>query len=932
MITYFKFFFKAIAFGLFVILFPLKGRTAPLYAVDKYPLADTVKKASHSREASVSGRVTDSQSRKPVEGAAISIDELGLFTVTDESGRFSIKNIPYGSITISVQSINALPYSARVNAGMVKDTFLEIILMPNTLSLKEVRVVARESNAGKPTSSVISSTAIEHLQANSLSDVLQLLPGAITDNPDLSGVNKASIRQYSSNDVGALGTAIIINGSVLSSNANLQALNTSTAGNGASFATASGAGIDLRQITADNIESVEVVRGIPSVEYGDLSSGAIFVRTKAGESPLRITARVNPNITQFAAGKGIGSEDRAGSLYSSFDYTRTVDDQRSTYAGYDRMTASLQYSRNFRWIKPLYSNTYFSYTMGVDNNKLDPDNMRYQTSSRSRDNNFRLSTEGKWKLGYRLAQSLNYNFAINYGIQKSYQQELLSGYIYPMSTALNDTVVRGAFVPSEYISKVWVEGKPLNISARVNDNFYFRTGTGFHRLLVGAQYSSDENNGKGKSFDPLNPPRMLNGNSIRARAFSSIPALRQLSFYAEDQFSVQISGKELVVSGGIRYDNIQPSGFLKSNFGTAWSPRLNGSFEVVRNFRLRAGYGITAKAPTLLYVYPENAYFDLISFNYYSNKPDESLVLINTRVFDTRNSNLKITKNHKKEVGFDWNFGESRRLTVTAYHENTNDGYEFQDRISIVKVPVFEASSFPSGQPPVVDISSPSAYNSFVATMDVPSNGRKIINKGVEFDLDLGRFDALRTSFIINGAWLETRTTSQNIFYIKRSESGKDPSKVGIFGSGEGDADERLVTTMRVIHNIPELRFVVTLAAQKIWRDRSRKLIQATPIGYLETATGNTVWLTEAERAAITPNDLELYRTINPAEYITESWTPGWVFNLKLTRELGRSLQFSFYANNVLKNDPLEKSTRYLNNFERRNPSLFFGAEIGIRL
>ena len=32
-------------------------------------------------------------------------------------------------------------------------------------------------------------------------------------------------------------------------------------------------GVDMRSVSTDDIESVEVVRGIPSVEYGDLTSG-----------------------------------------------------------------------------------------------------------------------------------------------------------------------------------------------------------------------------------------------------------------------------------------------------------------------------------------------------------------------------------------------------------------------------------------------------------------------------------------------------------------------------------------------------------------------------------------------------------------------------------------------------------------------------------
>ena len=47
-------------------------------------------------------------------------------------------------------------------------------------------------------------------------------------------------------------------------------------------------GVDMRQISTDNIESVEVIRGIASAEYGDITSGAVLVNTKAGRAPLQV--------------------------------------------------------------------------------------------------------------------------------------------------------------------------------------------------------------------------------------------------------------------------------------------------------------------------------------------------------------------------------------------------------------------------------------------------------------------------------------------------------------------------------------------------------------------------------------------------------------------------------------------------------------------
>lgn len=57
------------------------------------------------------------------------------------------------------------------------------------------------------------------------------------------------------------------------------------------FSSTAFVGTDLRQISADDIESVEIIRGIPSAEYGDLTSGLVVVHSKSDKLPGRSRER-----------------------------------------------------------------------------------------------------------------------------------------------------------------------------------------------------------------------------------------------------------------------------------------------------------------------------------------------------------------------------------------------------------------------------------------------------------------------------------------------------------------------------------------------------------------------------------------------------------------------------------------------------------------
>ncbi len=881
----------------------------------------------------MSGIVTEKKSGKPLAQVTVSIKELGISAMSNGAGKYFFNNLITGRFTVRAQYLAMVAQEKEIDFVVGQKYTLNFELDENILDLKEVLVVAAEGKSGGATASIISQKAIEHLQATSLADVLQLLPGALASNPNFSNVNKTAIRQITADNMGSLGTAVLINGSPVSNNANLQVLNPASAGANASFSTSTGSGTDLRQISADNIESIEVIRGVPSVEYGDLTNGAILIKTKAGYTPFQIKARVNPTLNQVWLGKGFNLGKRAGNLNADLDYTKSYSDQRYAYDAYNRLTSSLLYSKTFFKDQVLFTSTGFSFAKNIDELKQDPDDAKTLTENSSQDNAFRFNTSGKWNLNYKFARVFNYNLSINYASQKGYQQSLVSNYIYPTSFATENTTTTGLYVPSEYLSRVWVDGKPFNLFAKITNSFYLRTGAFNHRFLVGGEWRTDANYGDGKTYDVTRPPRLAGNSASRPVAYKDIPALNQLSFYAEDHLTGKFLDRSLDIQAGFRYDNVQPTGFFGSDIAQIVAPRVNVSYQIANKLTIRGGYGITAKAPTLLYLYPQDAYFDFLNFNYYADNAAERLVIVTTRRFNSQNPDLKIATNRKAEFGFDYTLFGNHKLQVTLFREQIKNGYDFATTLkSAIVVPItnYNVVSKPVGQPPVV---GPGAVTNYFATYNLPSNNQHTKNKGVEFDLDLGRFDGIRTSFVLNGAWLNTQTTSTGYYIIARSTTGATPAKVPIYNPGRGNEYTRASSTLRMIHNIPQAKLIVTLAAQTIWVDKNKYLgYESLPVGYIQTNNGNTVWLTAAERNSIAvTNDQELNMNIQSQYYVTESWKPLWLFNLRLTKEIGKTMSFSFFANNVLMDRPLEESNRYPGQYTQRNPKLFFGTEISVK-
>lgn len=927
-----------------------------------------------AKDFTISGFVFEAGSHKPIPFATVFMPDLLLGTSAREDGAFTLNHVQPGKLRLEIRFMGRVSQDTLIQIkGNI--TNLRFYLQEENFRLNEVNVTAENSKAGQATSSKISRLAMDHMQATSLGDIMQLLPGGLVTNPNLGNASQLNLRMISDHTSGvpgltdggqenaanmnSLGTLIVRDGAPVSNNANLQTMSPVIVGAGTALGgTASPAGgFDVRSIPTDNIESVEVIRGIPSVEYGDLTSGAVIINSKAGREPFRLRFKTNENIYQVSVGKGFNLSGKKGSLNISGDYAYNVTDPMQSYIYYQRAAVKAIYSNVFLQ-DILRSNTSVELIYGDNRRKQNPDDEHLQLKTNGRDLGFSFNTNGIFDLDYGWLKNLRYTVAVNYMGKKSYEQRLLTNatYQYSMTTTdgailsnrpgvnlyddqgnkltnipVGEEALYANMLANDYLTRYNIEGKEVNIYAKLMTNFVKQWNRVNNRILIGADFKSDGNNGKGKTFDPTTPPWRINTSlysSFRPRKYSDIPYVNQLGLYVEENFRLTFADRDLNLQLGVRYDKL---------FGhkDIWTPRLNASLDLFpKILTLRGGYGETAKMPTVLYLHPEKAYFEIVNFLSLTNDkiPEaQRLMMTTTRVFDTENKDLEIARNRKAEIGLDLNI-KGTRLALTLFQERMNNGYSMAYLPTTFKSA--ENKQYKSGDLPADGVTLPAlvekgTYNVLLKYM-TPQNNITINTRGLEFDLNFGRVDAIRTAFSVNGAWLRTERYDNGYTYYENGS--EDPAKaphVGIYEAAmRKNYYERMATTFRVTHNIPDIGFIVTLSAQVLWKEANWSHFgnDSIPVSYISKDDGQVhafdpSMKEDAEFATI-------IRTVNQKDRIRESMPPTLCINLHLTKEIKDYLRISFFANNMFSSRPLYKQKRSIGSYERRNIPLFFGLEL----
>lgn len=861
---------------------------------------------------------------EPLSGATMQLVQSGLWGISGKDGEVEIRNVPRLPVAYKVSMLGYKDVEGEIRLDG-KDN-VRILMEEESLSMREVVVVAQAGQGGESTTSIIGRQALDHLQATSLKDILQLLPGGVSmKNPSLTSPGQFKVRTLASDDNATFGAAIIINGMPVSTNANMNT------GLGLSSISSGNSGADLRSIATDDIESVEIIRGVASAEYGDVSSGVMIVNKRIGVSDLNMKARIMPGIMQLHAGKGFDIKS-AGSLNISADYARGTSDPRFLTDKYNRGILSLAHRKTLldkTWT--LTTNIDLSYTgewKGADPDE--PEAMKKFFSSRDAFS-LRLSHNGMLKLDKALARTLKYDVALSLSSDRIFNDRLVSVGSGAILDATKDGMYEGTPYPSSYETLSGTKSNPVMYWAKFSDLFYLNVGNMSNRFNVGTEWKIEGNRGIGQYDKTLKFKAFAQD---RIRRFCDIPYMNQISAYVEDNVVLTFSERRYPnITGqvGVRWTVVQP---WRNERMMALSPRLNIAVNPVRYLSLRLGYGISEKVPSLQDLYPSPDYYDF--YNMSVSDGQKSYYLYSTRVFDNKPVSIKTMRGTKYELGFDVRLDNGMSFSVVGYHEKVSrcfgpDNSEWKTLV----FDVWNAADVTfTGQKPIYDQQNPSRRDTVLYNLIRPGNPKSRRNRGIEFDFNFGKIKATNTSFYLSGAWSETRSSSSNLGYKLPVGEARNYGPVYVVypeSSYSFSESRRFSATLRVVQHIPAIRFIVSASAQCILYEYDHEVSSGTrPLGYIYGS--EYIKFTEDQLDDIEFNfhgymlKDQIFDT--RISNVPVTWPAIWCLDMRVTKEIGDKAGFSFYANNVLFSQPWQSNSVSVSKVERNGGLFSYGLEI----
>ncbi|RZL49636.1 MAG: TonB-dependent receptor [Pedobacter sp.] len=891
----------------------------------------------------------------PLEFANVKVIETNQYATTDKNGLFKISGLQSNTnINIEISYIgfqtSRIPVTIKTGENNLGNISLKIL----DLSLEGIEINAKRNYSGATNSSlIITRELIEQTPALSINDLLNQIPNRKIQPPSLQKVQNLNLRAaYAPTTTGkgdfelsnAFGIAIIMDGNNITNNANMQSYNPGRSlGQGNSFVESGSYGIrgtgdtknaytgdftfggtDLRQIPADNIESIEVIAGIAPAKYGDLTDGAVIIERQAGKSPTYVRMQLRDNATSYGFSKGFELSPKFGAVNFGINYVNSFQDNRDKLKAYKRVNTNAMWSNTFGKYKQLKNTFSVDYGRNLDGIKHDPDDEK-STRTRFDSWNFSVSNRSNYRFNSGFLKNVSLNLRYAEGHQVSYTEQLVNEPYILYTTATTTGVHEGTYDTGVYTAKSLIDGRPINSAVNLDFTGGFKTGNIAHYISFGTGFSYSANNGLGQTIDP-NEPRSGTKvatttigatSSERFYDFRLAVAQKDLGLYIEDVFTANVLGKPLNVRAGIRSD-------IQNGYASI-SPRTNINYEVSKNLRFGLAYGLGYKSPGLAQRFPGPTFYEIPLLNAYNGKVNESTYLVYVERYEPTNVGLKPSKSESIELSAQLKI-DKFNLSLTAFNKKSTRGISTVQNLQSIVLPTYTATLVP-GAKPVVNQTGvrPYAINYFTFKNDLSSD-----NQGFEVILNSPEIKEIKTSFNVSGGLFKTSygSTSNTLSSKVPNTIPTDPNYafIGVYEPRNSKAyfsNGRLTS----ITHIPKLSLVVQFIAEF---DLLNKTISTEssriPIGYYNSVN-EYIAITNFDKA--NPSYGHLY--ITPEEQ-KENDLPRVIANyhFSIAKEIKKRFKFAFNVYNAFNHQPYYITAS--GTYQYPNSSPTFGAELSIKL
>lgn len=860
----------------------------------------------------VVGRVADAASGRPLRDATVEVEGTGLRVPTDTAGAYRLSRVPSGPQVIRAVLLGYAAMRVPVTVPAGGTLTQDFGLATSALLIEGIVVTADPAGRAKGemgTATVIAREALAHQPSTSLANVLSFIPGVAMTPPSIESGQRVALRSAAttsveSRELAAFGTAVILDGVPLSNNANLQSAPSGVVG----LMGASAGGIDLSRLPASTIERVEVIRGVPSARWGDLTQGAIVVETRAGvvDPDLGVQFDSRTLNTSLVAGRELLAGHTAS---AALDVTRYLVSPGITEDVASRFSLQLAHRAEVgapgdgEGARVLVDTRLDVYQVRAERALREEETSQY--TSWNRDRGARLSS----RVGVRLNGSARLNFTLSaqYDRQRSFLQELKSSGAMPFTDRLTEGRAQGRFIQGSYLSQLRLEGDPWLVYGRVEgEETSARLGWD-HVLKAGAEFRREWNAGPGYGFEMDRPPQIsFNGvdGFDRPRRFDEIPALATTSVYLDDRMSRTLAaGRVVRVQAGARLDILHAGGsWVSGARDLAFQPRVNAEFFPTSWLRLLAGWGQVAKIPQLGSLYPAPRFYDLVNVNHYTSDPGERLAVLTTFIEDPANPDLGFSLSCKAEAGAELELGGSA-VTLVFYRERIRGGVGLRPEPSFLLRDRYALEATVPGRPPRL-IEPATRRDTVPILVEHPANNTSLLSHGLEVTALLPEIRPLRTRAQLQLSWTETGQTKSDLDFggATRFQSFQlSPAQQRIpYWEEPRRSGRSALATYRLIHQEPEIGLVITGWVQhnisdRVWDEGGKDTLSFG--GYL-TRDGRLVAVPRERRGDPEYRDLRTSRT---GLLVDIRSTPAdWMMGIQVSKALPLDGRLSFWAFNSL--------------------------------